>query len=360
MTGNRGSIRCRQLSKAFGKNRKVSKQYWLSESILIELEATGAINVVVPSARQRLRVGISVVPLLCEIVRQNQEGNGVSLADLGDGPETKALLDQLIFFGVLSDAKSQCLSSRDMLTLLERSTLRMSQMGGCYEPELPTGVKAPPRFVPLRPNGPVISLPQPELPGGVTLWEAIAARRSRRDGPLRQLSMAQLSAMLSCTLKIQVVAEDKFGEISFRPTASGGARHPIDAFVIPIRVDSLPLGFYEYDPVHHGLILVEAPSEAPDVLCRLALSTMVNAPNASPAIILVFAAVPARTACKYEQSALVTVMKDTGCLIQQCYLVAQGLGLVGCAVGGSDHGVVETLLRLNDSGHSFVGGFVLW
>jgi len=340
----------------------MSRGYSLKEGIVVELQATGSCSLVLPSVRQRLLIGPGVLSLLCEVARQNANGRAAIAEDLGEGTEAAVLLTNLVSLGVLvqDGGATDDHSLGDGLTLLERATLRMAQGGGLYHPRLPSGRQSQPRVRTMASAGPPVLLPEPEMRANVNLWEIIRARRSRRNGPPRTVSSASLSALLSNSLRIQRVAEDNFGEISFRPVASGGARHPIEAFVSVIRVSDVAEGVYQYDPLAHRLSPLSVSRGTAEALTTLALGAMIQQPEILPALTLLFAAVTARTACKYDDSSLVTVMKDVGCLIQQLYLVVEGLTLCGCAIGGADAPVVEEILGLTGTDVTFVGGFVIW
>jgi len=121
----------------------------------------------------------------------------------------------------------------------------------------------------------------------------------------------------------------------------------------------MPVGTYRYDPLIHALRpLPLSRGEEAEVVASLAESLAVQLP-VTPAATFVFIATPARTACKYDDLALTTLMKDAGCLLQQFYLLTTALGLAGCAVGGGSPDTVERSLAL-EAGEYFVGGYVVW
>jgi len=203
-------------------------------------------------------------------------------------------------------------------------------------------------------------LPDPVVPDGVDLWHVLRERRSRRGGPSRTVSIGNVSALLAYSHRVQRATEDNFGEISFRPVASGGARHPIDVCVVALRVEGLTAGVYQYDPLAHALHSTSIPLENATLLSRIALSALVHRPETLPAFTLLFAIVPGRTGCKYSNSALLTIAKDVGCLIQQLYLVVDGLKLFGTAIDGADTATVEAALGIAGTAHTFLGGFLVW
>jgi len=341
----------------------MTDRFWLAEDIVIELHTDGFPTIVLPGARHRLQLGLGSFLLLCEVACFNSEGRPITLEDLGNSPNLLQLITQLVDLRVLVEEdkrKENNDKSSNLLSLLEWATIRMSQVGGCFAPSLPKGRKAPQRFRALNNGIRSRALPEPEVPIGAGLWDTLAARRSCRSGPKRTIAITLLSALLSYSLRIQSVAEGNFGEISFRPVASGGARHPIDVFVAALRVSELEEGIYQYNPLIHHLIPFDVSSDTAATLSKVTVTALGDMPDILPAITLFFTAVPARTACKYEDISLSLIMKDLGCITQQLYLLVQGLGLTGCAIGSANPTAIEKGLGLDTKQEVFVGGFVLW
>jgi SagB-type dehydrogenase family enzyme len=298
---------------------------------------------------------------LCEVARYNLQGNGFSFETLQGKAEVDYLLAELISLGVLSKQAQQGQMNRTngYVTLLELATLRMSQVGGCYEPSLKGNYEAPPRFEPVAEAVGTLQLPETK-PRSVDLWLTMRKRRSRRNGGERQASVHEISMILSYSSRIHESGEDAFGEISFRCAASGGARHPVELFLAIMRVPGLEQGVYQYDPRKHQLRLLKTAKQTAELLLLLSTSAMGQRPATLPGSFFIFVGVPDRTACKYRNNALLTIAKDVGCLIQQLYLTVEGLGLVGCAINGLDPAQTEVLLGLDTARHAVLGGFVVW
>ena len=155
------------------------------------------------------------------------------------------------------------------------------------------------------------------------------------------------------------MARDDFGQVSYRPVASAGARHPIDMIVASVRVTDVAEGVYRYDPFRHELVPVEGGCHNAVALSTTAATALGEPCSVVPALTLFFVAVPVRTACRYHDMALMLIMKDIGCITQQIYLLVQALGLAGCAVGSADP-TIEDGLGLQASRELLVGGFVIW
>lgn len=330
-----------------------SEAFRLAEGLVVELLPDRTCNLIIPDARCRLRIGRGVLQTLCDVA------TGAYDEDTFDTPRIAAVVADLAAAGALRPAGvPDSGPASASLSLVEHATLKMAQAGGCFAPGLAPGAEAPPRFSALT-HTTEIELPT-TTPSPKDLWDTIRTRRSVRTAAERLLPLSDLSALLEYSMRIQRVASDTFGEISFRPTASGGARHPIDGFLAVLRVTDVPAGLYQYDPLGHRLNLLSSEPHDAETIARLLIAGMAKPPRCAPAVSVLFGAVPKRTGCKYQDSALSIVFKDVGCLMQQLYLVGTGLGMQGAAVNGADVVAVERLMGFEEGAHAFVGGFVLW
>jgi SagB-type dehydrogenase family enzyme len=350
-------------SSSSSENVRQTDGLWLADDLVVELcRENRDATVVVPGSRHRVQVSISTLFVLCEVAAFNHSGHPANLEDLVSHPNPGDLISRLIQLGVLVRANQRtpptCAKLAHMMSPVEWATLRMSQVGGCFD-RSGSGAGPTSRAQHRPADEAVLALPTPEVSPDVRLWDTLIARRSSRTGPTRQVSLATVSALFAYSFRVQHY-EDGFGEISFRPVASGGARHPIDVFFAAIRVTGLQSGLYKYDPFNHSVIQIDICPSTSDWLSRLALLAVDSPSQNLPALTIFFSAIPARTATKYEDISLALILKDVGCATQQLYLLVQGLGLVGCAIGAADPVDVEERLRLVQGREVFVGGFVIW
>jgi SagB-type dehydrogenase family enzyme len=333
---------------------------WLGSGVVVELPCGGNPSIVVPATRTRLAIDAAEAALLCEIARCNADGAPCTFDGVGASVGVERFVSDFTAMHVLAgesevDRPSDH-ASRQMLTLLECATLRMSQVGArrrtplqpCEVGNSLTGSAGRAR----------IRLPEP-APPRADLWEVAARRRSRRGGPRREIPLSALSALLGFSLRVQGSMGQQIGDAMLRPVASGGARHPLDVFVAATRVSDLAMGVFRYDPHAHALVDADVPPHSVGILSDLALNAVSDRGGFVPALTLFFAAVPTRTGCQYQNIALSLIMRDLGCATQQLYLLAEGLGLAGCAIGTADPAVTEDALRLRDD-EVFVGGFSIW
>lgn len=325
------------------------------DDALIELPAADAPTLVLPSLRRRLPVSRNALVDFCQDLAQPAG----SVAETGEGDAV--LRDILAARSQRADLAKAIHGAADAacrMSLVERATLKLAQIGRAT---LHPSNSPPPRFARAVETVAVQSLPDPVMPPGVLLWDTLLARASYRDGPLRTISGGCLSALLRYTLRTDAIADREFGELSYRPVASGGARHPIDLYVVPLRVSEVSPAVYQYDPIEHRLNrLRDRTAHVAEQLTKFALAGTGAIPSPLPAVSLFLTAFPARTACKYRDNVLSLIFQDAGCVIQQLYIVVQGLGLRGCAIGLTDPDAVEAALALQDGEAYVVGAFAVW
>lgn len=220
---------------------------------------------------------------------------------------------------------------------------------------------APEAFKPLAPGyGPMLPLPVLPLDDDRPLAAVLAARRTIRRYGVDPLAMEDLARFLCAAARVTRTADDpELGTVSLRPSPSGGARHPLEVYVVSNSVAGLPPSAYHYDPRRHGLALVD-DSEGPrlELLDRMRVATA-GTMVGTPAVVILVTAVFARTMWKYGENGLTLVLKDLGCLFQTMYLVATALGLAPCAIGGGGERETARWLGLDPLVESPVGAFLL-
>jgi SagB-type dehydrogenase family enzyme len=204
------------------------------------------------------------------------------------------------------------------------------------------------------------ALPLPLCPPSASLWDIVGRRRSVRHGPTREPSLDTISALFAYSMRTEASGRDQSGPIYYRPTASAGARHPIDIYIVAVRVESLAEGIYYYDPQEHSLRSLTSSSALVTRLVPHVCQALTTDSNSLPAFLLLFDLVVDRTGEKYGVAAGGLVLRDLGCLYQQLYLVMTGLDLVGCAIGRVPSELLERVLRLDPDRHIVLGGFAVW
>jgi SagB-type dehydrogenase family enzyme len=170
---------------------------------------------------------------------------------------------------------------------------------------------------------PVIGLPFPSRDG--TFPEVLLKRRTWRRFSRSPITKAQLATLLGLAFGVQSWSHiEGFGKVAMKTSPSGGAQHPIEAYVLAARVGGVPAGIYHYNAGSHRLELLR--KKAP----RAEINRFLNGQTyfSGAAAVILMTAVFARTQWKYPASrAYRTVLIEAGHLCQTFCLAATWLGL---------------------------------
>ena len=170
--------------------------------------------------------------------------------------------------------------------------------------------------------------PQSRLPAvdrSSTLAATLGERRTWRRFGKAQMRVQQLADLLGMTFGVQQWAETRGqGRVALKTSPSGGACHPIEAFVLVRRVSGLRGGFYHYESDRHRLTKVAPANGAPTM--RRCLQAQ---PWLADASVLVFLCpIFGRTAWRYPTArAYRSVLIEAGHLGQTFCLLAAERGL---------------------------------
>ncbi len=140
-----------------------------------------------------------------------------------------------------------------------------------------------------RQSHPVRTLPTPELTGLVSLEETLRRRRSVREFTGRPLSDREISQLLWA-------AQGVTHRDGRRTAPSAGALYPLELFV------ATAAGFFQYEPPHHRLRRLSEDDLRP----ALQWAALSQEPLGEAPAIFVIAALPQRTAAKYDASVVAT------------------------------------------------------
>lgn len=187
-------------------------------------------------------------------------------------------------------------------------------------------------------------LPPPTTLKGDFL-EVLKRRRTCREFQRRSISTDQLSALLKWTFgKQRYYNNSRLDRRIIRTSPSGGARHPIEAYVVVQRVRGLRSGIYHYSVEHHGLTLLRK-GKVPKLGQRL-FSGQMWVEDA--AIVVFLTAVLPRSMWKYDHSrAYRVVLLDAGHIGQTFHLVSTALELGVFTTAALCDRAVETELGID-------------
>jgi SagB-type dehydrogenase family enzyme len=143
----------------------------------------------------------------------------------------------------------------------------------------------------------------------------------------------------------------RFGKMLRKTSASGGARHPIEVYLMALRVRGLRPGLYHYHPDRHHLTLIKGSVTPEKAWLYCARQHYVK----KAAALFIMTAVFYRTMWKYRHPrAYRTVLLDAGHLGQTFYLVATWLGLAPFCTAALKDTLIDTDLGLDGISESVV------
>lgn len=179
----------------------------------------------------------------------------------------------------------------------------------------------------------------------------LAGRRTWRQFGDQPVSIADVATLLGHTFGVQQWATTRAGRCALKTSPSGGARHPIEAYLLARRVSGLPRGSYYYDPDAHQLALIKSGLTSERLEAYLAQQTCYRD---APAVV-VMTAVFERSRWRYEfPRAYRVVLLDAGHLCQTFLLVATSLGLAPFCTAALADSVLEHDLRIDGVNESAI------
>jgi SagB-type dehydrogenase family enzyme len=207
---------------------------------------------------------------------------------------------------------------------------------------LPT-TPAPPQFKRIAAADPV-RLPAPEIQTD-TFFKTLHARRTHREFAKAALPLQSVSNLLQTTWGVQgYVQTNVFGKLPYKTSPSGGARHPIEVYLVALRVKGLKRGLYHYQAKDNLLTKISGKASA-----RVASAYCADQPYfGEAAALFIMTAVFARTMWKYGRArAYRVVLLETGHLAQTFCLTATRLGLAPFTTAALKDTVIEKDLGID-------------
>jgi SagB-type dehydrogenase family enzyme len=154
--------------------------------------------------------------------------------------------------------------------------------------------------------------------------EVLLARRTWRGFGRQPLPLADLGSLLELTFGYQMAGTAQGGRVLFKTSPSAGACHPIEAYVLALRVKGLTGGLYHYSPRTRRLYVVRRGARRELVVDYLAGQWWYR----DAAAIVFMTAVLPRVWWRYPAArSYRTVLLDAGHICQTFCLVATWLGL---------------------------------
>ena len=170
----------------------------------------------------------------------------------------------------------------------------------------------------------ILSLPQPQIDNGPSLWKVLLKRRSIRDYIREPLSQTDLSTLLWATQGITETASSSW----YRTAPSAGALHPIDTYVAVNQVEGLKPGIYF---LRIGDFALQMKKQG-DFSGRIAEAALGQDPVRAAAVVFIWVAVIRRSRQKYHERAYRYIYLDCGHICQNLYLAATAMNLGCCGI----------------------------
>jgi SagB-type dehydrogenase family enzyme len=185
-------------------------------------------------------------------------------------------------------------------------------------------------------------LPVPS--GGGELARVARERRTWRRFSPAPITVDELSTMLGLSLGVQKWVRVGGRELPLKTSPSGGARHPVEGYVVAKRVRGLPPGTYHYHAGRHALERLRPAPTATRIKSYMPASEHFAGASA----LVLFTAVLRRQLWRYPYSrAYRAALIETGHVCQMFCLTATALGLAPFSIMGLADGVIEQDLRID-------------
>ena len=209
----------------------------------------------------------------------------------------------------------------------------------------------------------VIGLYKPDIErlknNDVPFTRVLEQRCSIREPGEPPITVKQLGEFLYRTARVREIikAEQRPYERSNRPYPSGGASYEMELYIIVNHCEGLAAGLYHYSPNEHTL--EKLTDRTPELETLLKSAYYATAEYGLPQTLIILAARFQRVMWRYNFMAYTAILKHVGVLFQNMYLVATGMGLAPCAVGGGDSDLFAAVAETDYYAETSVGEFIL-
>jgi SagB-type dehydrogenase family enzyme len=200
-------------------------------------------------------------------------------------------------------------------------------------------VSAMPPPVKRYPKARTVDMPRP--PADNAFARVLLARRTSRRYSSVPVRLAELSSILAFSAGVQLWARTDAGDVPLKTSPSGGARHPIECYVVARTVAGLTPGIYHYAADRHLLERIGAAVP----LQRMRAYVPRSGYFAGASAMVFFTAVFKRQLWRYPYSrAYRAALIEAGHVCQTFLLTATSLGLAPyCVMGLADSLIEEDL-----------------
>lgn len=204
------------------------------------------------------------------------------------------------------------------------------------------GLPQPPLETALEPAIKIVDLPSPEqlLYPPADMWKVMQERKTLRRYQDTPLTLNELTLLLWFSQGVKSVTDRP---VTMRTVPSGGARHPLETYLVVSRVDALPAGLYRYQALRHKLALLREGSIAEE----LSTSAVPQHHVRDCPVSFWWAVDTIRTTWRYSTRGYRYIMMDAGHACQNLTLTAEGIGCGVCAIGSFDDQAINQFFGMD-------------
>ena len=185
-----------------------------------------------------------------------------------------------------------------------------------------------------------VHLPKPKVDGEFP--RVLLSRRTWREFSAKPVGLPELATLLGLTWGIQSWAKvPRLGSAALKTSPSGGALHPVEAYLLARKVRGLRPGLYHYDGAAHRLDSLQRGATSRQIVKYLAGQWWFG----DASFVVFMTAVFERTQWKYDYPrAYRAVLMEAGHLCQTFCLTATWLGLAPfCTIAFNDSSIERML-----------------
>ncbi|OGG09383.1 hypothetical protein A2154_01175 [Candidatus Gottesmanbacteria bacterium RBG_16_43_7] len=187
----------------------------------------------------------------------------------------------------------------------------------------------------------------------LSLKRVLTSRRSIREFKNAQLSVKEISTLLYFSGGVKSMVNNDWNS-SRRFYPSGGARYPLEIYIVTYRNTQLESGVYHYNVRQHALEVLKRGNYLSELQKGLDPPWLGDANMA-----ILITAVFGRNFVKYGDRGYRLILAESGHLAQNFSLVATALKLGSCALGGYIDYAVNDLLDLDGVNESVIYAIVV-
>ena len=177
--------------------------------------------------------------------------------------------------------------------------------------------------------------------GTLSVQDAIARRRSRRDYSSKPITLEALSYLLWATQGVTDLRRD--GRSLLRTVPSAGARHPFETYLLVNNVTGVEKGLYRYMSVEHELRFLFDDPQLVEKCYQATYEQYVH----QCAVTIIWTVLPYRTEWRYGPLSHKMIAMDAGHVCQNLYLACESIGIGTCAIGAYNQAKMDALLKVD-------------